>query len=82
MYFLAGATSYWYFNYYKKILTAQRWSADGVGEEDQGDHDDGDDDDNYLQVLLEESAELDGAQALLLENRSTVSMMVMMTHSS
>ena len=64
------------------MLTAQRWSADGVGEEDQGDHDDGEGDDGYLQVLLEESAELDGAQALLLENRSTVSMMVMMTHSS
>ena len=55
--------------------------AEGVGEEDQGDHEDGEDDDDDLQVLLEESAELDGAQALLFENRSTISMMVMMmTH--
>lgn len=55
--------------------------AEGVGEDDQGDHDDGQDDDGYLQVLLEESAELNGAQALFLEDGCTVpmvSMVVMM----
>ena len=52
-------------------------SAEGVGEDDQGDHDDGEDDNGYLQVLLEESAELNGTQALLLEDRRTVFVMAM-----
>lgn len=55
--------------------------AEGVSEDDQGDHDDSEDDDDYLQVLFEESAELNGAQALFLEDRCTVpmvSMVVMM----
>ena len=54
--------------------------AEGIGEDDQGDHDDGEDDDGYLQVLLEESAELNGTQALFFEDRCTVPMvsMVMM----
>ena len=51
--------------------------AEGVGEDDQGDHDDGQDDNGYLQVLFEESAELDGTQALLLEDRRTVFVMAM-----
>ena len=54
--------------------------AEGVGEDDQGDHDDGEDDNGYLQVLLEESAELNGSQALFFEDRCAVSMMMMMTH--
>ena len=58
-------------------------SAEGVGEDDQGDHDDGEDDDDYLQVLLEESAELNSPQALFFEDGCTVSMMMMMmTHIS
>ena len=55
--------------------------AEGVGEDDQGDHDDGEDDDDYLQVLFEESAELNGPQTLFFEDRCTVpmvSMVVMM----
>ena len=56
--------------------------AEGVGEDDQGDHGDGEDDDDYLQVLFEESAELNSAQALFFEDRCTVSMMMMMTHIS
>ena len=56
--------------------------AEGIGEDDQGDHDDREDDDGYLQVLFEESAELNGAQALFLEDRCTVFMMMMMTHIS
>ena len=55
--------------------------AEGVGEDDQGDHDDSEDDDDYLQVLFEESAELNGPQTLFFEDRCTVpmvSMMVMM----
>ena len=55
--------------------------AEGVGEDDQGDHDDGQGDNGYLQVLLEESAELNGPQALFFEDRCTVpmvSMVVMM----
>ena len=55
--------------------------AEGVGEDDQGDHDDGQGDNGYLQVLLEESAELNSAQALFFEDRCTVpmvSMVVMM----
>ena len=51
--------------------------TEGVGEDDQGDHDDGEDDDDYLQVLLEESAELNGPQALFLEDRCTVPMVSM-----
>ena len=63
--------------------------AEGVSEDDQGDHDDGEDDDDceddddYLQVLFEESAELNGPQALFFEDRCTVpmvSMVVMMFH--
>ena len=56
---------------------AEKLSAEGVGENDQGDHDDGEDDNGYFQVLLEESAELYGTQALLLEDRRTVFVMVM-----
>ena len=55
--------------------------AEGIGEDDQSDHDDSEDDDGYLQVLLEESAELNGTQALFLEDGCTVpmvSMVVMM----
>ena len=52
-------------------------SAEGVSEDDQGDHDDGEDDDSYLQVLFEESAELNGAQALFFEDRCTVPMVSM-----
>ena len=58
-------------------------SAEGVGEDDQGDHDDGQGDNGYLQVLLKESAELNGPQALFFEDRCTVpmvSMVVMMFH--
>jgi hypothetical protein len=51
--------------------------AEGVGEDDQGDHDDGQGNNGYLQVLLEESAELNGTQALLLEDRRTVFVMAM-----
>ena len=60
-----------------------RSSAEGVGEDDQGDHDDSEDDDDYLQVLLKESAELNSAQALFFEDRCTVpmvSMVVVMFH--
>ena len=56
--------------------------AEGVSEDDQGDHDDGQGDNGYLQVLLEESAELNGPQALFFEDRCTVFMMMMMTHIS
>ena len=51
--------------------------AEGVGEDDQGDHDDGEDNDSYLQVLLEESAELNGPQALFFEDGCTVPMVSM-----
>ena len=54
-----------------------RSSAEGVGEDDQGDHDDGEDDDDYLQVLFEESAELNGPQTLFFEDRCTVPMVSM-----
>ena len=52
--------------------------AEEVGGEDEEDHEDGDTEENKLQPLVELATEDDGVQALTLETRCIVIMMMMM----